>query len=49
LKGNVKVKFLHTSDLHIGKKLFELPMLEEQKHYLARVHEEMLRTGGIRK
>ncbi|MBR3795174.1 MAG: hypothetical protein IKK34_03995 [Clostridia bacterium] len=24
-------------------------MLEEQKHYLTRVHEEMLRTGGIRK
>lgn len=31
------MKFLHTSDLHIGKKLFELSMLEEQKHVLQQI------------
>lgn len=31
------MKFLHTSDLHIGKKLFELSMLEEQKHALKQI------------
>ena len=31
------MKFLHTSDLHIGKKLFELSMLEEQKHALNQI------------
>lgn len=32
------MKFLHTSDLHIGKKLFELSMLEEQKHALEQIY-----------
>lgn len=31
------MKFLHTSDLHIGKKLFELSMMEEQKHALDQI------------
>lgn len=33
------MKFLHTSDLHIGKKLFELSMLEEQKAALDQIYE----------
>ncbi len=33
------MKFLHTSDLHIGKKMFELSMLEEQKHALAQIYD----------
>lgn len=32
------MRFLHTSDLHIGKKLFELSMLEEQKHALEQIY-----------
>lgn len=32
------MKFLHTSDLHIGKKLFELSMLEEQKAALDQIY-----------
>ncbi len=36
------MKFLHTSDLHIGKKLFELSMLEEQKHALQQIYETAL-------
>ena len=31
------MKFLHTSDLHIGKKVFELSMLEEQRAALAQI------------
>ncbi len=33
------MRFLHTSDLHIGKKLFELSMLEEQKHALEQIYD----------
>ncbi len=36
------MKFLHTSDLHIGKKLFELSMLEEQKYALEQICEMAL-------
>lgn len=36
------MKFLHTSDLHIGKKLFELSMLEEQKHALEQIYDMAL-------
>lgn len=32
------MKFLHTSDLHIGKKLYELSMLEEQRAALKQIH-----------
>ncbi len=32
------MKFIHTSDLHIGKKLFEFSLLEEQKHALEQIH-----------
>lgn len=33
------MRFLHTSDLHIGKKLFELSMLEEQRHALEQIYD----------
>lgn len=32
------MKFVHTSDLHIGKRLFELSMLEEQKAVLEQIY-----------
>lgn len=32
------MKFLHTADLHIGKKLFEQSMLEEQRYILDRIY-----------
>lgn len=32
------MKFLHTSDLHIGKKIFECPLYEDQKHMLSEIH-----------
>ena len=32
------MKFLHTSDFHIGKKLFELSMLEEQRQALEQIY-----------
>lgn len=28
------MKFLHTADLHLGKKIYELPLIEDQKHML---------------
>lgn len=31
------MKFLHTSDLHIGKKIFETSLLEEQRHMLRQI------------
>ena len=31
------MKLLHTGDLHIGKRIFELSMLEEQKHVLQQI------------
>ena len=33
------MKFLHTGDLHIGKKLFEASVLEDQAHILIQIHE----------
>lgn len=33
------MKLLHTGDLHIGKKIFELSMLEEQKNMLQQIYE----------
>ncbi len=33
------MKFLHTADLHIGKKLFEYSLLEEQRHVLKQIYE----------
>ncbi len=33
------MKFLHTADLHIGKKIFELSMLEDQKYILEQIYE----------
>jgi len=35
------VKFIHLSDLHLGKRVCEFPMLEEQRHIL----EEILRVA----
>lgn len=31
------MKFLHTSDLHIGKTIYEFSMIEEQKHIVAEI------------
>ena len=31
------MKFLHTADLHIGKKLFELSLIEDQKYILEQI------------
>ena len=31
------MKFLHTADLHIGKKLFELSLIEDQKYILGQI------------
>ena len=31
------MKFLHTADLHIGKKIFEKSLIEDQKHILRRI------------
>ena len=33
------MKFLHTADLHIGKKLFELSMIEDQKYILSQIYD----------
>lgn len=33
------MKFLHTADLHIGKRIFELSMLEDQKFILDQIYE----------
>lgn len=33
------MKFLHTADLHIGKKLFELSMIEDQKYILEQIYD----------
>lgn len=32
------MKFLHTADLHIGKKIFELSMIEDQRHILNQIY-----------
>ena len=31
------MKFLHTADLHIGKKLFELSLIDDQKYILRQI------------
>jgi len=36
------LKLLHTADLHIGKKIFEQSMLEEQKHMLQQIYDIVL-------
>lgn len=36
------MKFLHTGDLHIGKKIYELSMLEDQKHMLEQIYDVAL-------
>lgn len=33
------MKFLHTADLHIGKKIFEQSLIEDQAHILDRIYE----------
>ena len=33
------MKFLHTGDLHIGKRLFEASVLEDQAHILEQIYE----------
>lgn len=33
------MKLLHLSDLHLGKRVFEMPMLEDQRHMLAQALE----------
>lgn len=37
------MKFLHTADLHIGKKIFERSMIEDQKHILMQIEEIAVR------
>lgn len=37
------MKFLHTADLHIGKRIFELSMLEDQKIILDQIYEIAVR------
>lgn len=39
------MKFLHTGDLHIGKKIFELSMLEDQKYILDRIYDIAVREA----
>lgn len=33
------MKFLHTADLHIGKKIFELSLITDQKYILSQIYE----------
>ncbi len=33
------MKFLHTADLHIGKKIFELSLIEDQKYILTQIYD----------
>lgn len=37
------MKFLHTADLHIGKKIFEQSLIEDQKYILDRIYEIAVR------
>ncbi len=37
------MKILHTADLHIGKKIFELSMIEDQKYILRQIYEIAVR------
>ena len=36
------MKFLHTADLHIGKKIYEQSLLEDQAYILDRIYETAL-------
>lgn len=36
-KGGIPVKFLHLSDLHIGKRVYEFSMLEDQRYILRQI------------
>lgn len=33
------MKFLHTADLHIGKKIFEMSLIEDQKYILSQIYD----------
>ena len=37
------MKIIHTSDLHLGKKVNAVSMLEEQRHILQQIREAVLR------
>lgn len=39
IKGRIFMKFIHLSDLHIGKKLNEISLLEDQKYILQQITE----------
>lgn len=39
------MKFLHTSDLHIGKKIFETSLLEEQRYMLQQIFQAAVEEG----
>ena len=39
------MKFLHTSDLHIGKKIFETSLLEEQRYMLQQIFQTAVEEG----
>jgi len=39
MEGSVRVKLLHLSDLHLGKRVNEFPMLEDQAYILDRILE----------
>ena len=39
------MKFLHISDLHIGKRINEFPMIEDQKYILGQILEIAGRRG----
>ena len=41
------MKFIHLSDLHIGKRVNEMSMLEDQEHYLKRLNEQPEKEGGF--
>lgn len=38
-KEQVTMKILHTADLHIGKKIFELSMIEDQRYILKQIYD----------
>lgn len=37
MKRRLPMKFLHTADLHIGKKIFEISLIEDQKRMLEQI------------
>ena len=36
-KGGLKMRFIHLSDLHIGKRVNEFSMIEDQKYILKEI------------